>query len=531
MNESIATLLPHIVLLIAAAIVFIAGQLRLGQVTGVLAIFGILAAAGVLAVDFPSQAKQTAAVAQSNKADVEGSNYGPITKSVESTELAVGVQWTCLGIGWLFAIMGLGSERTGAKFSLLLLLIAGCMYLAVARDLLGLFVGVELTGLVAYQFLKLGSTEKTPKSEQNADGNAVRRYVFHDLFASALLLNGLALFFGLAGSTDLQLAQRILSVTYSPSNTDFAIGSASNLGVLAMLLIWTGLGAKIALVPFHLSTLDLAETNSSWNIGILTTLVKGSMILVLWKVVSQSMVGYRETAQLIGIVIALATMTMGNVLAFRETRLRPLLLHISIAHGGLILMALAAGIGANDNTIRLLLPWSGLTGNQSMMFHLLVYSLTMAGLIGVLSFATQRHTDLQFVDDLSGLLKTEPWAAILAICFLLSLAGFPPFPGFWSKFSIMTAALSVQLNSTPGILPTPHPAFVLLCLAALANFVLAAAVSFRLISVIAFDSPIAQPETSGGQPALAASMLAASVSLGFGILPGPIFWFLIDAVR
>ena len=528
MTESVAIMIPSFMLLAMALLIFLARTpLSQNNMASILALVALIVAGGLYAIDVASYFEP---IAPNQKVvNVNSENLGQESQSLEATALAKAAVWVCLGTGILFALMGIGKTESPMRNAILLVSIASAVFLAMSRDLFGLYIGVEMLGICTHALIRI---DRASFALPQVHDRSTRKYVLHDLFASALLFFGFGLLMGLGGATDLKIIERVLSVTYSPGNTDFAIGSPSRLGVLAIMMIWGGLGAKIALVPMHLASLELPDLTTSWSLGVIATVIKCPLILVLWKVVSECLIGYESTSQLVGAVIALSTMTVGNVFAFRETRLRQLLMHLTVAHSGLLIMALAAGIGVTGEAgTGSLSAWSGLDGGQALMFHLLVYCLTITGLLGVLMFATQRHRDMHFVDDLSGFVRSEPWAAFLGVCFLLSLAGFPPFPGFWSKFSILTSALSVQLNTTPGVLPTPHPVFVCLCLAAIANLVISALVSLRLITVMIFNPPIAQHETSGGQSALAASMLAASISIGFGVLPGPIFWFLIDAVE
>jgi len=149
-----------------------------------------------------------------------------------------------------------------------------------------------------------------------------------------------------------------------------------------------------------------------------------------------------------------------------------------------------------------------------------------AGLFAVLVYLARPHRQIEYVEDLTGLHRSEPLAAVCAAVFLLGLAGVPFLPGFWGRMLLLSASLSVQMESARFALPVSHPGFVLLSLVAVINLLMTAAVYLRIVVVLFLKGQVARPRPSGGQPALAAAMLAALLTVGLGLLPGPALGYL-----
>ncbi len=120
----------------------------------------------------------------------------------------------------------------------------------------------------------------------------------------------------------------------------------------------------------------------------------------------------------------------------------------------------------------------------------------------------------------------EPAAALCAGACLLSMAGVPPLPGFWSKLFLLAAGLSVHLDSERGFLPHPNPALLLLGIIAVGCLMMSAAACFRFIAVMFLDGQVSRPEPAGGQPALSGALLVTMLLVGTGLLPGPLLGIL-----
>ena len=465
-------------------------------------------------------------------------------------QMAISLQWMCLALGVLFALTLFGanhrSDTLSQHFALLLLILAGMLLLAVANDLIVVYLAVELVGISVAALLFIGPTQagnghqlavqnQPPPQAGNvgqvdsktdgwiAVGGSATRFFLLNVLASAVVLYGFSLLYGLAGTTNLTGIRNVLVASYQPSEPSLPVGTGSRLGVVAMVLIFAGFGFKLSLVPFHFAALDVFENTSAWHGGLLAVLCKAVGFFALIRVLVGTMAGFAETGQLLALILAVTTMIFGSAMALLESRVRRLLAFVTISQTGFLLIGLAAAFWNSAHPQPAVQSGWGLPGGvQSAMFFLLTYSLAATGLVAVLVYLARRDRAVEFVEDLTGLKRTERVAAACAILFLLSLAGIPPLPGFWARLFVVLACLNVLSESSMSQVLVPHPGFVLLALLAVLNVVLTTTVALRLIKAIALDDPIARPQPTGGRGALAAAVIAALLTLGIAASPSSV---------
>jgi NADH-quinone oxidoreductase subunit N len=224
-------------------------------------------------------------------------------------------------------------------------------------------------------------------------------------------------------------------------------------------------------------------------------------------------------------ILALFTMTVGNVLALLQTNIRRLLAYSSIAHAGYMLIGISVGFWDILNPSQRVDPMFGFPGGvQSCLFYLIAYSVVTAGLFAVLVYLGQPGKQVEHVEDLTGLWRTQPVAAICAALFLFSLAGMPPLPGFWGKLSIFSGALSVRSDVSP--LSLPNTWFVVLAIIGVLNSAIGAVYYLRIVGVMFLHEPLATPRPSGGRTGLATVAIAGVLTLALGLQAGPVFAYL-----
>jgi NADH-quinone oxidoreductase subunit N len=301
---------------------------------------------------------------------------------------------------------------------------------------------------------------------------------------------------------------------------------------MALVLIAAGLGFKITAVPFHFYAPDVYQGTSAFNAGLLAVIPKAAGLFALIRVVSESMVGFETTGQQLTLILAGITMTGGNCLALLQTNVRRMLAYSSIAHAGYMLVGIAVGfwdvwnpelsldgVGADAAGIGML------GGTHASLFYLLAYSLANVGLFAVLVYLGRPGKQIEHVDDLTGLAKSQPLVATIAALCLFSLAGIPPLPGFWGKLSVFSAALSVRQEVTDSLFSV-HPAFAILAVIGVINAAIGAVYYLRLVSAMFLNAPLSTPRPGGGRPALAAICCSAVLLVAFGVLPGRVFRYL-----
>jgi NADH-quinone oxidoreductase subunit N len=441
--------------------------------------------------------------------------------------LAMASGWCCLGAGLLFALCALDGWRStdvaSECFGLMLLCLSGVMLVGLANDLVVMYLGLELAGLPVFALLRLSGGQTTPRT-------ASTNFLLLGILSSALLLYGFSLLYGLAGTTNLGEIQALFASSDKPDFVGEAVSGGSVLGVVVIVLIVAGLGFRVFSVPFHFGMPDICETTTTWNAGFLAVVFLGGGFVALIRLLAGTMAGFEEAVQLVVLVLAGLTMSVGNMLALFQKNVRRMLAYATIGHAGFALVGVAAGLrdlSALAHGSERVSPVPD--GIAASLFFLVGYLLAEAGLFAVLIYLARKDRQIEFLEDLAGLIRAEPLAATSAGICLLSLAGIPPLAGFWGRFFLLTSALSIQAATEQSVLPVASQVTVLLGLVMAINLLLSAAVCLRIAVPVFFANPVARLRPSGGEAALGAAMISALILVGIGLMPGPLLRSL-DAV-
>jgi NADH-quinone oxidoreductase subunit N len=316
----------------------------------------------------------------------------------------------------------------GEFYPLLTFSTVGAIILAMSADLLSLFLGLETMSLGVYSLT--GFRRGSPRSSEGAV-----KYFLLGSFAAALLLYGGALLYGVTGHTDL---------------AGIAAGIAGGKGnpavvLIAAALVITGLLFKVSAVPFHMWTPDAYEGAPTPATGYMAVAVKSAAFAVLLRVLLSAFGQPELTSWGAGwppvlALLAVLTMTVANLVAGRQESVKRMLAYSSIAHAGYVLVGVVA-------TMR---PGSDAQG--SVMFYLLAYTASTIGAFGALLLCGSRGAEAVSYEDLAGVGKRHPLAALAFSLFLLSLAGVPPTAGFFAKLYVVRAAVGANLYTLAVIL-------------------------------------------------------------------------------
>jgi NADH-quinone oxidoreductase subunit N len=397
--ETLIILLPQTVLAGLACLFILGGTFRVpARMWGPLSLVALLISAAAL--QYISRLDLTSA--------------DDVTLAVSLTPLSLGFQWVSLVLGALFVLISIEAQsesKSAAEFyGMLLLVLSGLMLVSAARDLILMFLALELISVPTYVLLYLGRKDF-------ATQEAATKYFLLSVLSAAVLLYGFAFLYGLTGTTRLEGIHQILSEAYKASEEGVPNRGGSVLGIIALVLITAGLGFKLAVVPFHFYAPDVYEGTSAFNAGLLAVVPKAAGLFALIRVVSESMVGFETTGQQLMLILAGITMTGGNCLALLQTNVRRMLAYSSIAHAGYMLIGISVGFWESWNPKLSLdgtgaLAGMGLPGGvQASVLYLLAYSLTNVGLFSVLVYLGRPGKQIEHVDDLTGLAKTHPFAA------------------------------------------------------------------------------------------------------------------------
>jgi NADH-quinone oxidoreductase subunit N len=324
------------------------------------------------------------------------------------------------------------SERFGARqsefFALLLLATSGMMLLCGARDLVVIFVALELTSIA--QFILAGLMRDDRGSE------AALKYLLLGAVSSAVLLYGMAFLFGLSGTTRLISTDGSASIAATIASGNAGIESAL---IVAMVFLAAGFGFKMAIVPFQMWTPDVYEGAPAPVAAFLSVGSKAAAFAVVMRVFYEgfgphTFVG--DDWKYLFAVLAAISMVVGNVMALRQKNIRRMLGYSSIAQAGNFLVGLAAISSTADGSSQL--------GASGVVLFLATYAFTNLGaFIAIIAISNRTNSDE--IADYAGMGRRAPLpAAVLTIC-LLSLTGLPPTAGFFAKLYIFNAAVQADL--------------------------------------------------------------------------------------
>jgi NADH-quinone oxidoreductase subunit N len=346
------------------------------------------------------------------------------------------------------------TRHVGEYVAVVLMAASGGLLIAGAQDLLVIFIGLELLSLGLYILTAFA------KSSGKSAEAAMKYYLFGGMSA-AFLLFGFSYFYGLSGSTNLQQIQRSL-----------AASGPNPLVYVAWILVVAGLGFKVAAVPFHLWAPDtyegapapaaafIASVSKVASFALLVTigmgwLMPGGLIGGSKDVAESYLRGvYQTWPQLAAIllVVAAASMIVGNLAALVQISVRRLLAYSAIAHAGYILLGVAthsvySGQGSAFQFFAASIN-PAIRSTNAVLFYVLTYGLTTIGAFGVVA-VVERATGSDRLDAFLGLHRRNPVLAAVLLVLFLSLAGIPPLVGFWAKFNLFAAVLGVSAGPVP----------------------------------------------------------------------------------
>ena len=360
----------------------------------------------------------------------------------------------------------------GEFYAMLLLATMGMMLMASTRELISIFVSLELTGISLYV---LAGFLKDPKSSE-----AGLKYLLLGAVASAVLLYGMAMVFGLTGKTHLSEIVQVVSAGGISGNTALLTGIVFLIG---------GFGFKIATVPFQMWVPDVYEGAPTPITAYLSVASKAAGFAVILRVFFEALGPASVDWGMVFAVLAAITMTIGNIVAIAQTNIKRLLAYSSIAHAGYLMIGLAAATN---------------TGSSAVVFYLACYAVTNLGaFIAIIAISNRIGSDA--IADYSGMAKRSPLLALaLALC-LISLTGIPPTAGFMAKLYVFKAGVDADL--------------IWLVVIGLINTVIAAYYYLRIVKLMYLGEPVSEERVRSSTSLSVALSLACFGVLLLGIYP------------
>lgn len=359
-------------------------------------------------------------------------------------------------------------EPIGEAYPLLVFALLGAVMLATGNDLIVVFIGLEIMSVCLYIMASLFKREIR-------SNEAGLKYFLLGAFATGFLLYGIALIYGITGTTQLDTVGLLMQ------NPNF---DKTLLYYPAFALVLVGFLFKVAAFPFHAWTPDVYTGSPTPMTGFMATVSKLAAFTAFSFFLYHFMPTPDAKVLLVLGVLAAASMAYGNIVASRQSNLKRMLAFSSIAHTGYVLLGLCAGPD----------------GYSAVLFYMFVYSVMSIGAFGVIAMVEQTDGDAE-IERWQGLAQRQPWLAVAMAVFLFSLAGVPPLAGFMSKYLIFSAAVNAEL-------------YVLAVLGVLTSVV--GAFYYLRVIVYMFFRPAEAPAEGG--PASLAPVVNRQALWGAGVL-------------
>jgi NADH-quinone oxidoreductase subunit N len=374
--------------------------------------------------------------------------------------------------------------RAGEYYFLILCATLGMMFMAGGTDLITIFIGLE-TMAVAFYILA-GFIKPSRRSNE-----AAVKYFLLGAFSLGILLYGMSIMYGLAGTTNL----RSIATALAGQERDPRL-------VLAVILVVAGVGFKIAAVPFHMWAPDVYEGAPTPITAFLSVGSKAASFAMLLRIFLEGLPSMNADWRLLFYALSIVTMTVGNLSALTQSNVKRMLAYSSIAHAGYVLIGIVAG------TPR---------GVTATLVYLMVYSFMQLGAFAVVVLLRRQDVVGEEMKDFNGLAFRNPAAALLMLVFMLSLGGIPPTAGFMGKLYLFSAAIEAG--------------YVWLAVIGVLNSALSLYYYVRIVVFMFLkNEPVGSTPVAG--PALVAAMVVAVVAtIVFGVYPPQLFEFADAAAR
>ena len=357
-------------------------------------------------------------------------------------------------------------EHSSEYAVLILFAAAGMSVMVSATSLISLYVGLELNSLASYVLAAY-------RRRDDRSAEAGLKYFVLGALASGILLYGISLLYGFTGTTN-----------FTGIAAAFARGAPS-LGLLfGLVFLLAGLAFKISAVPFHMWTPDVYEGAPTPVTAFFASAPKVAAVLLSTRVCLDALAPATDAWRQIMIFAALASIFLGAIAAYGQTNIKRLLAYSSINNVGFVLIGVAG---------------AGAVGASSVLFYMAVYvPMTLGAFLCVLWMRDKDGEPVEDIYSLSGLSQTRPAFAAAIGVFMFSLAGIPPFFGFWAKLVVFNAAVKA------GLLP--------LAVAGIVGTVVGAYYYLKIVKVMYMDEP-AEPYSRAHEPVQGALILLSALAV------------------
>lgn len=399
---STQTILPELILIVAGLALLLAGPLLKKEeddASFTLAVVGILGAFYLNLVRFTNPATAFA----------EALSLDAFTAYFDSMFL-VG---SLISVAFSRDYLKTQNIKASEFYTLILFATSGMMFLCASSEFMSLFLSFEIMSIAVYVLTALNRD-----SQKSTEAGI--KYLILGGFSSAILLFGIALVYGATGS----IVFTEIAAAFDYGNPMLIMGTA---------LIMIGFIFKIGAFPLHQWVPDIYEGAPITVTGFMSVGIKSAAFAVLLRVFLEAFPSFEANWLLVVWVVAVFTMSIGNISALMQSNLKRLLSFSSIAHAGYALIGIASMIGNREYAF------------ASVNYYLLAYTFMNLGAFGILAYLSRKGSECETFEHISGLWSKKPIIAAALTVFMFSLAGIPPFLGFFAKYRIFVSAINAEL--------------------------------------------------------------------------------------
>ncbi|TXF11361.1 NADH-quinone oxidoreductase subunit NuoN [Pelomicrobium methylotrophicum] len=373
----------------------------------------------------------------------------------------------------------------GEFFGLALFAMLGMMVMVSASHFLVLYLGLELLSLSLYSMVAL-------QRDSAVATEAAMKYFVLGALASGMLLYGMSMLYGATGT--LNVAEVLAAIQEGAANQTVL--------VFGLVFVVAGLAFKLGAVPFHMWVPDVYQGAPTAMTLFIASAPKLAAFGFVMRILVDGLQPLFPDWQGMLVILALASMAIGNITAIVQSNIKRMLAYSTISHMGFMLLGFLSG---------------EVNGYSSAMFYVVTYVLTTLGTFGMIMLLSREGFEADNLDDFKGLNQRSPWYAFIMLVLMFSLAGVPPTVGFFAKLSVLQAALDAG--------------FVWLAVAAVIFALVGAFYYLRVVKLMYFDPPAtAEPLRPQADVRLMMSANGLAV-LAFGILPQPLMGLCVFAVQ
>ena len=362
----------------------------------------------------------------------------------------------------------------GEYFVLGLFALLGIMVLASANSLVTLYLGVELLALSLYAMVAF-------HRDSGSAAEAAIKYFVLGSIASGSLLYGISIIYGVTGTLELgRLAQAV--ATLGPQQVGLLFG-------LAFVIV--GVAFKFGAVPFHMWVPDVYQGSPTAVTLFLSSAPKLASFALAFRLLGEGLAGLHTGWGQMLAIVAVLSMALGNVVAIAQGNIKRMLAYSTISHVGFILLGILAGTTE---------------GYQAALYYTIAYVIMSVGGFGMVILLSRGGFEAEQLDDFKGLNARSPWFAAVMLMLMFSMAGVPPFIGFWAKLAVIQAVL--------------HIGALWLAIVAVAFSVVGAFYYLRVVKLMYFDEPDERRSLEGGRTLRLVLSVNGLAVLVLGLFPG-----------